>query len=351
MTLGPVLDDNARRMTKISETATSLIALIDRFPLLRIAVWGDFILDEYLYGYTRRISREAPVLILSYQSREFALGGAGNAALNLAALGVEVVPIGVVGTDEGGRQIRRMLKAAGLADGTLIAEKSYVTPLKTRILGGEENTKKQQILRIDREGEVPESLLLKEKIGSILAKTASTCDALLVSDYHSRTVREDLFDKAVEMFRAAGAPVSLDSRFRLTRFKGMTLATPNEPEVESALKIHLGPERADAAAAGRALLRKLQSPALLITRGSKGMALFEKGKPPYFLPVFGSTDIVDVTGAGDTVISVFTSALAAGGSFREAAHLANLAGGLVVMKKGTAVVRPLELKQAVLASS
>jgi rfaE bifunctional protein kinase chain/domain len=145
--------------------------------------------------------------------------------------------------------------------------------------------------------------------------------------------------------------VTLDSRFRLTRFKGMTLATPNEPEVESALKIHLGPDRADVASAGRTLLRKLQSPALLITRGSKGMALFEKGKSPYFLPVFGSTDIVDVTGAGDTVISVFTSALAAGGSFREAAHLANLAGGLVVMKKGTAVVRPLELKQAVLASS
>ncbi|MHB8054115.1 MAG: bifunctional heptose 7-phosphate kinase/heptose 1-phosphate adenyltransferase, partial [Candidatus Aminicenantales bacterium] len=222
------------------------------------------------------------------------------------------------------------------------------TPIKTRILAGEENTKKQQILRIDRESEVPAKKALHLKLSAGLSRAADSCDALLVSDYHYRTVAEDLYDAAAGDCRKAGVPVTVDSRFRLSRFKGCTVATPNEPEVEAQLEIHLGDDQKDVVSAGRTLLRKLQSPALLITRGSKGMALFEKGKPPYFLPVSGSTDIVDVTGAGDTVIAVFTAALAAGASFRDAARLANYAGGLVVMKKGTAVVRPLELKSAVL---
>lgn len=334
-------------MSKTNDDTTRLLSLIDRLPLLRIAVWGDFILDEHIYGTTRRISREAPVMIISYNNREFSLGGAGNAAQNLAALGVDVEAVGVVGADEGGREVRRLLSRAGISDRMIAAEKGFATPLKTRILAGEENTKKQQILRIDREGKVPEKSSLRVRLQSFLSEAATSCDALLVSDYHYRTVDEASFGKAAKAFRAAGRPVSLDSRFRLLQFKGATIATPNEPEVEAQLKISLGADRAFLIEAGRALLRRLQSPALLITRGSKGMALFEKGKPPLLLPVFGSTDIVDVTGAGDTVIAVFTAALAAGADFRDAARLANHAGGLVVMKKGTAVVRPLELKQAI----
>jgi len=335
-------------MAKIKEDSARLISLIDRFPLLRIAVWGDFILDEYLYGFTRRISREAPVMIISYRSREFSLGGAGNAALNLSALGVGVAAVGVVGSDEGGREVRRLLSRAGISDRSVFTEKNFPTPLKTRILAGEENTKKQQVLRIDREGEVPEKKSLQARLEASLKKAAASCDALLVSDYHYRTVSETVYGAARDAFQAAGVPVTVDSRFRLIRFKGCTVAAPNEPEVESQLKTHPGADRSDFVSTGRTLLRKLQSPALLITRGSKGMALFERGKPPYFLPVFGSTDIVDVTGAGDTVIAVFTAALAAGASFRDAARLANFAGGLVVMKKGTAVVRSPELKHAVL---
>jgi len=338
-------------MAKISEENSRLISYIDRFPLLRIAVWGDFILDEYLYGTTRRISREAPVMIISYKNREFSLGGAGNAALNLSALGVEVEAIGVVGADESGREVRRLLIRSAVSDRSIVTEKDFPTPLKTRVLAGEENTKKQQILRIDREGDVPEKKLLQGKLKTALDKAVASCDALLVSDYHYRTVAEALYDRTAAACRKAGVPVTVDSRFRLSRFRGCTIATPNEPEVETQLEIRLGPDQADVASAGRTLLRRLQSPALLITRGSKGMALFEKGKPPFFLPVSGSTDIVDVTGAGDTVIAVFTAALAAGASYREAARLANHAGGLVVMKKGTAVVRPVELKQAVLGQS
>jgi rfaE bifunctional protein kinase chain/domain len=324
-----------------------LLGLIDKFSHLRVAVWGDFILDEYIYGFTRRISREAPVLILSYQRKELALGGAGNAVLNLAALGVEAVPIGVTGPDESGRAVRAILKKHGVSGAGLFALKGYATPLKTRILAGEENTKKQQILRIDRDGAVPEDPALSKKMAAALADAAATADALLISDYHYRTVKEEVFASVLPKFRSLGHPITLDSRFRLTRFPGVTIATPNEPEVEEALKFHLGEDPDAFVSAGRTLLRTLRSPALLITRGSRGMALFERAKPPFFLPVYGSTDIVDVTGAGDTVISVFTAALAAGATFRQAARLANAAGGLVVMKKGTATVSPGELKRAV----
>ncbi len=143
--------------------------------------------------------------------------------------------------------------------------------------------------------------------------------------------------------------MTIDSRYRLLEFKGATIATPNEPEVEDALKVHTLEGTEALVAAGEALRTALRSPALLITRGSRGMALFQKGKAPLLLPIHGSTDIVDVTGAGDTVISVFTAALAAGATFPQAARLANYAGGIVVMKKGTATVSPLELKQAIVS--
>jgi len=326
---------------------SDLLPIIDRFSGLRIAVWGDFILDEYLYGVTRRISREAPVLILSYKRREFSLGGAGNAALNLAALGVEARAIGVTGADSAGRTVRRILRGHGVSDASLFAERSFATPLKTRILAGEENTKKQQILRIDRDGAVPEISALRSKMRRALEHAARTCDALLISDYHFRTVDEGLFAAVLPAFKKAGLPITLDSRFRITRFPGVTTATPNEPEVEEALKVHLGDDLPLLYESGRRLLKTLRSPALLITRGSKGMALFEAAKRPHLIPVHGSTDIVDVTGAGDTVISVFAAALAAGASFRQATRLANYAGGLVVMKKGTAAVSPDELRKAI----
>jgi len=333
----------------MNEDTRRLFALIDRFPLVRVAVWGDIILDEYLFGTTRRISREAPVLILSYHKKELTLGGAGNSLLNLRSLGAEAVPVGVVGADESGRAVKTILRNAGVSTDGLIVEKGYPTPLKTRILAGEENTKKQQILRIDREGRVPDSPALKRKLRDALRKAEKACDALIVSDYHYDTVKEDLFKAALPRLKRAGLTVTLDSRFRLLRFSGVTVATPNEPEVEEALRLRLDDDPDRLKSAGRALLSRLQSPALLITRGSKGMALFQKGKPAAHLPIFGTADIVDVTGAGDTVISVFTAALACGATFLEAARLANFAGGIVVMKKGTATVSPLELKQAIVA--
>ena len=326
--------------------SSRLQGITDRFAGKRIAVWGDFILDEYLYGKTRRISREAPVLIISYQNQEFSLGGAGNAVLNLKALGADPLPIGVLGRDDAAERITGILKARGISPRTLLRLPGYQTPVKTRILAGEENTKKQQILRIDKEAAVPETAGLRDRLVRMLQTVSASAQALLISDYNYQTVQEEIFAAALPAFKAAGRPVTLDSRYRLLHFQGITAATPNEPEVEGALHIELNDNLLMLKRAGDLLLKNLQSPALLITRGSRGMALFERGKQPFLIPIHGPKDIVDVTGAGDTVISVFTLALAAGATFREATVLANCAGGIVVMKKGTATVSAAELKES-----
>jgi rfaE bifunctional protein kinase chain/domain len=333
----------------VDKETQQLFKIVDRFARQKIAVWGDLILDEHLYGRTRRISREAPVLILIYQDRELSLGGAGNSLQNLRALGAHPIPVGVIGDDAEGQIIINILKALKIPTKYLFKEKDYLTPLKTRILAGEENTRKQQILRIDRERKVPESAALKEKMRKALANAIQDCAGLIISDYNYLTVKEDIYRKIAPAARKRKIPVALDSRFRLLHFQGATVSTPNEPEVEHALKIELGDNNELLREAGKKILKTNESPGLLITRGSKGMALFEIGKPPYFIPIHGPTDIVDVTGAGDTVISVFTLALASGATFRQAAHLANYAGGVVVMKKGAATLTPLELKQAIIS--
>lgn len=327
----------------------NLLRLVDNFALKKIAVWGDFILDEYIFGNTRRISREAPVLILNYKKKEFSLGGAGNSVLNLKALGADPFPVGVIGSDASGQKILQMLKKKGVSTKYLVKEKKYLTPIKTRILAGEETARKQQILRIDQEGKVPDNNELKQKIQKLLKDVKSQISALIISDYNYFTIKEDIFNYILPGFKKTNIPVTLDSRFRLLNFKGVTVSTPNEPEVEGALQIEINDDNQLLKQAGRLLLRKTQASALLITRGSKGMVLFEEKKPPFSIPIHGTTDIVDVTGAGDTVISVFTLALACGATFREAALLANYAGDIVVMKKGTATLSTQELKENIIS--
>jgi rfaE bifunctional protein kinase chain/domain len=326
-----------------------LLKIIDDFSHKSVAVWGDLILDEYLYGTTRRISREAPVLIISYRNKEFALGGGGNSLLNLKALGAHPVPVGVIGSDEAGKRIIRILKQLRVATDYVLTEKTFHTPIKTRILAGEESTRKQQILRIDKDAKVPETKDLKRRLLISIEKAHKSSDALLISDYNYFTVKEDLFRKILPGIKKSKKPVALDSRFRSTDFKGVTVLTPNEPEVENALHIELDDEDEMVRKAGRQLLNRADAEAVLITRGSKGMVLFERRRPAFEIPIYGSTNIVDVTGAGDTVISVFTLALACGASFKQAAILANFAGGVVVMKKGTATLSPQELKEAVVS--
>jgi rfaE bifunctional protein kinase chain/domain len=327
----------------------SLLEIIRQFPQKKIVVWGDFILDEYLYGTTQRISREAPVLILSRGHTELFLGGAGNSLLNLYALGAEPIPVGVVGQDDAGDRIRGILKKKGIPSSYVFTERDYKTPIKTRIFAGEETAKKQQVLRIDQESMVPDKEELAHRLMYALNLAKSQSSALLISDYNYFSVQEYVFSHILPTYKNEDIPVALDSRFRILNFRGITIATPNEPEVEEAVSLKLDESPDAVKDAGRTLLRKMAAEALLLTRGSKGMVLFEKGKRSFEIPIHGTTDIVDMTGAGDTVVSVLTLALACGASFKEAAQLANYAGGIVVMKKGTAILTPKELEEAVVS--
>lgn len=328
-----------------------LLNLVANFPGKKIAVWGDFILDEYLYGNTRRISREAPVLILTYKNKEIFPGGAGNSLLNLQALGADPVPIGVIGADDAGKKIIQILKKKRISTEYLLIEKNYKTPIKTRVLAGEETTRKQQILRIDQEAKVPEKDEIKQKLINSLEKARNQTNALIISDYNYLTVKEDVFYKILPGFKKSNIPVTLDSRFRLLNFRGVTVSTPNDPEVKHVFKTEIDDDNQLIKKAGRFLLRKTDAAAVLITRGSRGMILFEKRKHPFEIPIHGTTNIVDVTGAGDTVISVLTLALACKATFRQAAHLANYAGSIIVMKKGTATLTPQEIKEAIVSEN
>ncbi|MGD2295627.1 MAG: bifunctional ADP-heptose synthase [Candidatus Aminicenantes bacterium] len=328
-----------------------LTEIIGSFSKKKVIVWGDIILDEYLYGTTRRISREAPVLILNYKKKEYALGGAGNSLLNLRALGAEPIPVGVIGRDPAGDKVLNILKNHRIPTQFIIKSQKFPTPTKSRILAGEETARKQQVLRIDHEGKVPEADFIHTKILNSLAELSDHAQALLISDYNYFVVKEDIYKKVLPRFRKANLPITLDSRFRLLNFKGVTVSTPNESEVEEALKLEFHNDEDLINKAGRYLLKQTDAEAILITRGSRGMVLFERRKSPWAIPVHGTKDIVDVTGAGDTVICVFSLALACGSSFRESARLANHAGSVVVMKKGTATVTPDELKSSILSEN
>jgi D-glycero-beta-D-manno-heptose-7-phosphate kinase len=322
-----------------------LLALVEALKGRRIAVVGDLIADEFIYGQIGRVSREAPVLILNYDSTEIVPGGAGNAAANVAALGGIARAVGLAGRDDTGRRLLDILKRRRVAVAGVARPGGYHTPTKTRILAGGIHSAKQQVVRIDRAAAAAADDHAREAFGKRVVAAARECDALLVSDYGSGLVTPAL---AAEAQRVMRVPLALvDSRYQLLRYHRMTACTPNESEVEQALGIRIGDNTRILERAGRELLRRTRARAVLITRGSRGMALFEPDTRTEHIPIFGSDQIADVTGAGDTVIATMTLALAAGATFLEAARLANFAGGLVVMKRGTATVSASELRQAV----
>lgn len=322
--------------------------LIGRFSRVRLAVAGDVIADEFIYGRVERVSREAPVLILRYDSTEILPGGAGNAASNAASLGARVDLIGVAGTDEPGRRLLQSLPARVSATG-IVRAAGYVTPVKTRILAGGVHSAKQQIVRIDKAGGAVSAAIVK-RAQAALARAMARADAVIVSDYGAGLMTPESWQRARNSAKAGKRKppiVVVDSRYALSEFRGMTACTPNQSEVEALLGIRIDDDPVELERAGRRLLDRLGSQAVLITRGSRGMALFERGKKTDHIPIVGSDQIADVTGAGDTVIATFTLALAAGATFGEAARLANYAGGIVVMKRGTATVSATELTDAV----
>jgi rfaE bifunctional protein kinase chain/domain len=316
--------------------------VIDRFKGKRIVVVGDLVADVFVYGEISRISREAPVLILNHRETQVVPGGGANAIHNLWALGAKPVPVGVVGDDAEGQQLLGYFSNLGIDVSGIAIAKSLRTPSKMRILAGAVHSQRQQIVRLDS-GSPLEDEKIRNAVKRKLKVALKEADALLISDYGYGLATPEI----VSSTRRKSLTATLDSRFSLMNFSGMTAATPNEPEVEAALGISIGNDQKKLEWAGRTLLRKLKHDAVLITRGKDGMALFERAKKTAHIPIHGSDEVADVTGAGDTVIATFTLALAAGASHYQAAQLANYAGGIVVMKHGTRPVTHHELIEAV----
>ena len=334
-------------MTKHIKEAGHLKKIVEAFPNVTVTVLGDLVADEFIFGEISRVSREAPVLILKHRERTIVPGGGANAVNNLADLGVNVLPVGIVGDDEPGRLLLKYFRHKRIPVSGVLKNKSHTTVTKTRILAGMTHTARQQVVRIDREPQEPPNQHLTRELYLAARNYAHVSDALLVSDYGYGAATPAIVSALRDKGKLGAVPIILDSRYRMLQYSGITAATPNEPEVEEALGIHIGNDWQGVVAAGKQLMQRMKMQSLVITRGRDGMVAFDRQHKPVDIPISGSDQAADVTGAGDTVIAALTAALAAGATTEEAAQLANYAGGIVVMKRGTATVSREELLHAI----
>jgi len=331
---------------RASSEVLHLRKIVEAFPRVTVAVLGDMVADEFVFGEISRVSREAPVLILRHRERTIVPGGGANAVNNLADLGVNVLPVGVIGNDEPGRLLLRTFRHKHVPVTGILKDKDRPTVTKTRILAGMPHTWRQQVVRIDREPEAELDVHMARELALATQEYLRAADALLVSDYGYGAASPQIVN-AVRKGRGDFVPVVLDSRHRMLEFSGITAATPNEPEVEEVLGVTIGQNWNALCGAGAEIVSRMKLKSLLITRGRDGMVSFSGKHKPTDISIFGSDQVTDVTGAGDTVIATYTAALATGADAADAAQLANYAGGIVVMKRGTATVSREELLQAI----
>lgn len=330
----------------------NLRQLVPRLQGRRVVVLGDLVVDEFIFGEMKRVygdvvrtSREVAFgLVLRQQAVDRRPGGAANAINNLLALGARPVPFGFVGNDEAGKWLRSYFRKQRVDTKGIREVKGWTTPTKTRISAGSTQSASQQILRLDREELNPPSATAQQQLHAGMQRALKNADALLIADYgYGAAVPQKVNPLLKKKFPM---PVILDSRYRAREFRGASVLTPSVPELEEAYHAQLGPATASLVRAARRLLQETAAESVLLTRGRQGMLLLERGQKPQTIPIFGGDQVADVTGAGDTVAAVFTAALAAGAGYPEAARLANVAGGLVVMKRGTATVSSKELLDA-----
>ena len=327
----------------------------------RIGVVGDFMLDRYVWGSATRLSPEAPVPVVDFKDESQVLGGAGNVATNLAALGAAVFPFGVVGDDEEGRVILSLIHAAKMTAKGVLADSSRLTTVKTRIVA-----KNQQIVRVDRERREPLSRALEDRLARAIKVALPRLGALVVSDYEKGVVTDSLADRVLTECHRRGVPALVKPReSRLLSYRGATLIVCNAKEARFFVSRTLEDDDS-VEQAGRALLAHFGCSAVVITRGAEGLNVFEDTSPKGFHVSATSSEIsyarvgqagvdrsahgrqvFDVTGAGDTVLSVLALAVAARVPIREAAVLANAGAGVVVGKLGTSTISPGELFAAV----
>lgn len=345
----------------IRESLPRLKRLLPKLKGQRIGVLGDLMLDRYLWGDASKLSPEVPVPVVTFQEESVALGGAGNVAANLAALGARVVAFGAIGEDSSGQALRAGLRKAGIDDKSVIADRSRVTTVKTRIIA-----RKHQIVRIDHERADHISSDLEERFLRLLIKSLPKMDGLVLSDYDKGVLNSDAFaDRILGAAHKAKVPVFVKPKTsRLYAYRGARLIACNTKEAGFFVTHPLHDEKA-VAEAGHQLLAHFGCGAVVITRGEKGMSIFEESSPRHItIPATslevtyarvgqpaverGATgrQVFDVTGAGDTVLSVLSLAITAGASLPDAAVLANTAAGVVVSKLGTASVTVPELSAA-----
>ena len=322
-----------------------LPGLLTRFRDLQVMVVGDLVLDHYLVGDAGRISREYPVVILNHERDEYRPGGAANTVANLAALGAKVVPAGWIGTDLSGDELSKILNSTGCETDGVLRDPAARTVTKTRIVAGGTHGGGlgQHLLRVDQLGTGAPDVAAEGDLMRRIEHLADGMDGFVLSDYGQGTLTRNVAGTVVRL--AEDRYVGLDSRHRLLGYPGISAATPNLEEAAEASGLRLDDE-AGIEEAGARLCARLGSEALLLTRGADGMSLFEPGTRAVHIPVTNKSEVFDVTGAGDTVVAAFTLARLAGGSYLEAAHLANVAGGISVRHAGAMPVSVWELRDA-----
>jgi D-glycero-beta-D-manno-heptose-7-phosphate kinase len=325
--------------------SVDLIALaecVEKFSTKTVVLLGDFVADEFQFGDISRVSREAPVLILRHRETKLVPGGGANAANNFAALGARVRPVSAVGDDGEGAGLIAYFRAKKIDTSGIVRVKNWKTPTKARFLAGWAHTVGQQVLRVDYEPNQSLPSLAQAKLQNVLNAKLRGADALAISDYGFGAASPELVRAAKTKRKVL---TTLDARYHLGAYAkaGIDSATPNEGELEAQHHAQIGQDIKELERCGRETLGSMRMGALLVTRGRDGMALFENSGAVTHIPIHGSNQAVDVTGAGDTVLAAYTLALASGASPLESAHIANIAGGLVVMKRGTATVSRHEL--------
>lgn len=324
-----------------SLTFTRARRITDRFRSLRTLVIGDLMLDHFIWGSVSRISPEAPVPVVEVRRETELPGGAGNVAANMAALGAETHLVGIVGEDAAAERLLSLLKASGIRTDGFCAVPERPTIVKTRIIA-----QQQQVVRFDREKAAALPHAQEKRLRQLILERLPGMAGVVISDYAKGVVSPALVREVVARARQAGISVFVDPKVENFRFyRHVDCVTPNTKEAVGAAGVRRSVAPPDIERLGWTLQRRLASRSVLITRGEQGMSLFEKGRPAYHIPT-RAKEVFDVTGAGDTVISVMALATAAGAPLRTAAELANYAAGVVVGKLGTATVSVDELLKA-----
>ena len=324
-----------------------LRSYVQKLKNAKVLVIGDLALDEMVYGDTERISREAPVLILQHTYTNFILGGASNAAHNVAKLnGSKVSVIGVVGEDYQAEDLKNAFKLAGINCDSLIPDKSRKTITKTRISGSCSHSITQQIVRIDRQTNAPISFTTEAKLIEQIEKLVPEHDIVILSDYHIGTLSEKVIASVMEISKKHSIKVVVDAQRDLNRYVGAYSMTPNLPDTQKHVGFYLN-NKEDFLRAGTKLLEQTQTENVLITCGADGMVVVERDNRYTHIPVFNKSKVFDVTGAGDTVTATYSLALAIGAEPVYAAIIGNIAAGIVVKQFGCATTTVDEILDAI----